>query len=172
MPITIAEDAKALIDENTPPAPGAQEAFEMLHDQVVGKGELAAALLRQVPGVKFVYNRLPVAFEKFFDGMPYKWQPNETLPMPTHIADFMYSQSCVSYEPVTGQTVRALVTPDDDHYGIPYTADLGPELLSREVSDNYTQRGTGGLPTSAKIIAVKGGGYDQGRPIGARSRLL
>lgn len=170
MSITIAEDAKSLITSDVP-TPGAQEAFETLHNETVGKGEIAMALLRQTPGMQYVYNRLPIAFEKFFDGIPYKWQPNETFALPTDIAEFMYRTSVVSYEPVTGTAVRALVTPADNSFSVPYVAELGPELISRTVTDNYTQRGTGGLPTHAKIIAVKGGGYDQGRPIAVPSRL-
>jgi hypothetical protein len=72
----------------------------------------------------------------------------------------------------TGEAVRALVTTDDPKYGVPYVADLGPELLSREISDNYIQRGTGGLNTHAKVIAVRGGGYDNGKPASGRSRIL
>ena len=121
--------------------------------------------------MRYVYNRLPHSFEKFFDGIPYKWEANEELVLPDEIAQFMYRTSIVSYEPVTGEAIRALVTTEDEKYGVPYVAELGPELLSREVTDNYIQRGTGGLSTKAKIIAVKGSGYMDGKKVAFNSRL-
>jgi len=169
MSIEIVEDAKPEESAGTPSA--VQEVFETLHAESSGQGARAFAMLREKSGMRYVFNRLAFPFEKFFDGRPYKWESHEELPLPEDIAAFMYRTSVVSYEPVTGIAIRALVTTEDDKYGIPYVAELGPELLSREVSDNYTQRGTGGLPTKAKLITVKGGGYDQGRPIAVPSRL-
>lgn len=150
-----------------------QAEFEAVHAETEGQGKQALAILREDAhsGFRFVYNRLPQKFEKFFDGRPYKWEANEERSLPSDIAEFMYRNSVVSYEPVTGTAVRALVTTADEKYGVPYVADLGPELMSREVSDNYTQiPAKDGLVTKAKIVTVKGGGYDQGRPIGT-SRL-
>ena len=167
MSIEIAEDAPK--PEPTPSE--VQAVFETLHEEAHGQAERAATMLREKSGIRYVYNRLAVSFEKFFDGRPYKWESHEAIPLPEDVAKFMYSTSVVSYEPVTGQAVRALVTTDDEKYGIPYVAELGPELISREISDNYTQRGTGGLPTKAKIVAIRGGDYDMGKRIALGSRI-
>lgn len=137
-----------------------------------GEAKHAPALLKKAPqGSEFVFNRLNKKFEKLFDGFPYVFEPLEERLMPKAIAEFMYRGSVIKYEPVTGREIRALVTPDDPDYGQPYEEDLGIELLDRSVNDNYTQRGTNGVPTKAKTVEVKGGGYDQGRKVTTGSRL-
>jgi|SRR3990172_353686 len=148
-------------------------AIEILTDEQKehGKAQGTGALFQRAPGTDMVYNRLSKPFEKHFDGTPFRWESHETVSLPTDIAQFMYRTSVVSYEPVTGKAVRALVTPEDETFGIPYGIELGPELLDRSISDNYIQRGTDGVPTAAKLVEVKGGGYDQGRKISSASRL-
>lgn len=132
----------------------------------------AVALLKAAPrGSQFIYNRLNTVFEKMFDGMPYTFDPHEERLMSVDIAAFMSRTSAISYEPVSGQTVFALVTPDDPFYGVPYEQPFGKELIDRSVTDNPMGRGTGGIPTQAKIVEVKGGGFDNGRRIDKGSRL-
>lgn|SRR5512146_882085 len=149
-----------------------QETYEKLTDsRTVGEAAQVVARLKMPNGMCQVYNRLPKTFEKMFDGRPYKFEANSTMVLPQEIADFLYRTSVVLYEPETGQAVRALVTQEDPDFGVPYVADLGPELLSREVTDNYIQRGTNGVPTKARVVVVKGGGYDQGRPVSQINRV-
>ena len=166
MPIEIEPEAQKLLDEKPVEAESP--------DPELGESQRVLAMLREgkrTTGQRFVYNRLPFKFEKFFDGRPFEFDAHEEVSLPVEIAEFMYRNSVIPYEPVTGEAVRALVTTEDEQYGVPYLNAIGPELLSREVSDNYIQRGTGGVPTTAKVVAVKGGGYDNGRPASGRSRL-
>lgn len=143
-----------------------QETFEALTDaKGQGQAEQAVAIMQTPPGSKWVYNRLNKSFEKFFDGIPYKFAAHAKMVLPEAIAEFLWRTSVVSYEPASGIAVRALVTPEDSDFGVPYVVELGPELMSREVNDNYIERGTGGVPTKAKIVTVAGGGYDGGRQI-------
>lgn len=159
-------------DEKKVTAAETQETYEKLTDAQT-HGEAAQVMARlQVPtGSKLVYNRLSVEYEKFFDGVPYRWKPGESRLFPSDVAEFFERGSVVSLEPMTGQEVRALVTHENPEYGVPYVAELGEELISREVSDNYVGRGTGGVPTKVKLLPVAGGGYDRGRPTSGRSRL-
>jgi hypothetical protein len=121
-------------------------------------------------GSEYIYNRLDHPFEKLFDGAVYEFDAHEQRLMPYDLAQFMYRTSVISFEPVTGQAVRALVTTEDPEYGVPYDKPLGLELMDRSVSDNYTQRGTDGVPTKVKILPVPGGGFDQGRRIEKAAR--
>lgn len=137
-----------------------------------GEAIHAMALLKPAPkGSEYIFNRLNRKFEKLFDGLPYIFDAFEERLMPKAIADFMYRSSVIKYEPVTGREVRALVTPDDPDYGQPYEEDPGIELFDRSLSDNYTQRGTNGVPTKAKTVEVVGGGYDKGKKVTTGSRL-
>jgi hypothetical protein len=149
-----------------------QATFEELTDaKTQGAAEQAVATMQTPPGSKWVYNRLNQPFEKFFDGIPYKFQAHAKMVLPDAVAEFMWRTSVVSYEPASGLAVRALVVPEDTDFGVPYVAALGPELMSRAVEDNYIQRGTGGIPTKAKIVPVRGGGYDSGRQVSTESRI-
>jgi hypothetical protein len=148
-------------------------AIEVISDekQSQGNAERVFAALQKAPGMQYVYNRLGTVFEKFFDGIPYTFEPHKHQALPDYIAEFMYRTSVIKLEPETGEAVRALVTPEDSTFGVPYDIDPGLELISREVTDNYVQRGTDGVPTKAKVVSVKGGGFDQGRRAGPTSRV-
>ena len=128
---------------------------------------MTEAAKKPVPprGSEYIYNRLDHVYEKLWDGAVYEFDAHEERLMPYDLARFMYRTSVISFEPVTGQAVRALVTTEDPDYGVPYDKTMGAELLDRSVSDKYTQRGSDGLPTKSKIVPVPGGGYDQGRRI-------
>ncbi len=149
-----------------------QETYEKLTEaRTTGEASQALAHLQVPRGSKLVYNRLAVPYEHFYDGQPQRWEPGESRLLPADVANWFEEKSVVSLEPVTGQEIRALVTHENEDYGVPYVVDLGPELISRDVSDNYVGKGTGGVPTKSKIIPVAGGGYDKGRPTSGKSRL-
>ena len=151
----------------------------MIEEMTPEKAKQAEAGKKVAPAIKalaprgseFIYNRLATTFEKFFDGFPYTFEPHETRLMPVDIANFMYRTSVISFEPVTGRETRALVTPEDEFFNVPYDQEIGPELIDRSVNDNYIQRGTDGVPTKAKTVKVPGGGFDGGRKVTTESRL-
>lgn len=124
--------------------------------------------LKKIVGSEYIYNRLDRKFEKQYDGAVYIFDAHEVRLMPEAVARWFWAKSVISYEPVTGQEVRALVTPEDPTFGVPFEGRLGPELFDRSLEAPVR---IDGLNLTSKIVAVKGGGYDKGKKIEGASRL-
>lgn len=133
-----------------------------------GEAERVFAALKHIPGSEYIYNRLPKKFEKQYDGNVYIFDPHETRLMPEADARWFWAHTVISYEPVTGLEIRALVTPEDPAFGVPYTKAFGPEWIDRSMSPKTK---VDGLELTPRIVTVKGGGYDQGKQIDKPDRV-
>jgi hypothetical protein len=150
-------------------------ALEIVSEEKRAEGEAQAKAhqmmkaLKAIPGSEYIYNRLGTKFEKTYDGAVYIFDPHETRLMPEKIARWFWGKSVISYEPVTGTEVRALVCPEDPMFGVPYDEEIGPELFDRSLEEPVK---VDGQTVHAKLVAVKGGGYEKGKRIeGKESRL-
>jgi hypothetical protein len=104
------------------------------------------------PGHKWVYNRLNSPYEIEFDSRPFAWQAHEFREIPTDVAHHLCSWSVLQL-PVSGPPVRALALEGKKGYGAPFKTKERPvELIDRSVDANPMGRGTGGIPTKAKVL--------------------
>jgi hypothetical protein len=126
------------------------------------------AKLRKIPGSEYIYNRLPKKFEKTFDGAPYVFEPHEIRLMPEAQATWFWAHTVISYEPVTGTEVRALVTTQDPMFGVPYDEPIGPELIDRSMAQPIK---VDGLTLKPSFVPVKGGGFESGKAIERPERV-
>lgn len=123
-----------------------------------------ASIAHPPAGFRWIYNRLPRPYENQFDGMVYAFDANEYRLVTLDVARFLWSQSVISYNPVTGRGTRALaldpfssdkLEPNEDAgFGEPLPEPKNVELIDRTQDDNPMGRSTGGEKTRSAVVSV------------------
>ena len=106
------------------------------------------------PGYVWVYNRLPADYTIDFDSKPQMFGPNEFKQIPADFAHHICNWSVIQL-PASGPPVRVLVLEGKKGYGVSFKSKERPvELIDRSQTDNPLGRGTGGVPTKAKLLHI------------------
>jgi len=104
-------------------------------------------------GKKWVFNRLPEPYEALFNSQPILFEPHSFREIDAMVAPHIVAWSIIQL-PSSGPPVRALALEGKKQFGVPLGGPRPVEMIDRSENDNPTGRGTGGVPTKAKIIHI------------------
>ena len=106
-------------------------------------------------GWLWVFNRLQEPYGTPFDGHIEEFEANEFRCFPDATATFLAASSIFQIQGTT--SIRALALEHRKHFGKPFPKGVTAhtaELIDRKSDPNPAGRGTGGVPTTAKLIHV------------------
>lgn len=123
-----------------------------------------ASIAHPPAGFRWIFNRLNRPFENQFDGMVYAFDAHEYRLVTLEVARFLWSQSIISYNPVTRRGLRALAldpySPDQLEpneaagFGESLEEPKNVELIDRSQDPNPMGRSTHGEKTRAAVVSV------------------